>query len=69
MFGKKRQSTYRGKNADQLYDIIRRLCDIEDTVSLTVSEQIAIDIAKKAISDIRNALLGDGKIHWDRSED
>ena len=69
MFRKKRQSTYRGKNANQLYDIIGRLCDIEDTVSLTVSEQIAIDIAKKAISDIRNALLGDGKIHWDRSED
>ena len=69
MIGKrKKPRKYCGHTAVQMEEILIKLCEIEDSVELTDQEQDAMDIAIQAISDLHNAMIRDGKSHWEWSE-
>ena len=65
---KKKPRKYCGLTAVQMEEILIKLCEIEDSVGLSDQEQDAMDIAIQAISDLHNAMIRDGKIHWEWSE-
>ena len=50
-----------GMNADQLRDVLFRLCDLSTDVLMTEEEQDAMDVAIQAVTDIRNDLIS-GKV-------
>lgn len=69
MIGKrKKPRKYCGHTAAEMEEILIKLCEIEDSVGLTDQEQDAMDIAIQAISDLHNAMIRDGKIHWEWSK-
>ena len=68
IFGKKKPRKYCGLTAAQMESVLIKLCEIEDGVERTDQEPGAMDIAIQAISDLHNAMIRDGKIHWEWSE-
>ena len=59
---------YCGLTVEQMEAVLYKLCDLEDDHDLNEREQAAMDIAIQAVSDLRNAMLMDGRIHWEWSE-
>ena len=62
-FGKKR--TYCGKNHDEMMNVLSTLCEIEDRVELTDSEQEDFDIAVQCVTTVLNRMVYNKKIDWD----
>lgn len=59
---RKREKQYMGLNADQIRDVLFVLCDLVTDVGMTDAEQDAMDVAIQAVTDIRNDLMGGGKV-------
>ena len=57
-----RKKQYMGLNTDQLRDVLFILNDLVTDVGMTDAEQDAMDVAIQAVTDIRNDLIGGGKV-------
>lgn len=58
---REKKKQYMGLDADQLRDVLFRLCDLSTDVLMTEDEQDAMDVAIQAVTDIRNDLMSGGK--------
>ena len=61
----RKHGIYCDRSPDEVMDVIMTLGELEDRIEMTDKEQDAMDIAIQAVCDIRNAMVGDGKIHWE----
>lgn len=59
---REKKKQYMGLDADQLRDVLFRLCDLSTDVLMTEDEQDAMDVAIQAVTDIRNDLMNGGKV-------
>lgn len=64
-FRKNEHDRFCGLDESELREVMSHLMDIQDSVELTTGEEHAMSVAVQAVSDIRRAMMGDGKIHWE----